>query len=70
MGGVSSNPTVIFLFLLITSATLGHIDAIIFDKMGIVSVFTFLVIVAHHLTPCALSKGIFAFFVVSESFLR
>ena len=61
MGGVSSNPAVISLFLVVTSLTLRHVDTIILDKLRIVSV----VIVAYHLTPCALSVSFFTVFVIS-----
>ena len=69
MSRVSSNPAVISLLLMVTSATLRHVNTVILDQLGVVSVFAFLIIIADHLTPCALSLCFFAVLVVSETFL-
>ena len=69
MSRVASNPAVISLLLMFTSTSLRHVDTIILDQLGVVSVFAFLIIVAHHLTPCALSLCLFAVLVVSDTLL-
>ena len=49
----------------VAHATLRHVDTIMVDELGIISV----VIVAHHLASCALPEALFAFFIIGKSFL-